>query len=683
MIDSINKMDISVGHSESLGRLKFSFAIISDTHMTEEDGVSSSPWPSNKLANGRAVWAFREIENLNPAFILHLGDLVHPVPAQASYGPAAERYKAATSAISCPIYVTPGNHDIGDKPVTWAPAGTIQDEYIKQFESFFGPSFHAFSSNGCRFIILNASLLNSGLAQEKVQREWLEEELRSLNGQRCFLSIHYPPYVCTPDEAGGYDNIDEPARSWLLELIAKYKPEAMFSGHVHNFWYDVYEQTQFYILPSTAFVRQDYSEIYRTGPGPENGRDDTPKLGFAMVDVYEGGHVVRVIRSFGAMVDGAPLSKLAVTPVHSRSAAPIKLGVDLRHPWADVIEIPANGGVDEFARKFARNDYPLQAIWEFGLRKLRVPVNDLFNAASRERMRLMCKLGAQFTVFCFGIPFGPDRKRLVEYSALVHDIEVVTPWPNEGVTVQDLQKLRKETGIPVFVSKLRRGHAKTSGNTYSHSIRHGFVLEELDDAKDELKCLPPGDGGIVLRIGRDTSAGQAIMKAASWTNETGIKVRLMVRLAGDDPAGLETDDVANATRVAEAAFAAWLQPEVDVFFDTFDDVDRGYFATNGLVDRRYNPRPAGTVVRNLQAALVGYESQRFQITSFVSKASPIVAQSNRETIALLVPGALCTELAKVPCTEEAMTIISLMSGKIEKVDDAVVIEPMFVVSNRD
>ena len=52
------------------------------------------------------------------------------------------------------------------------------------------------------------------------------------------------------------------------------------------------------------------------------------------------------------------------------------------------------------------------------------------------------------------------------------------------------------------------------------------------------------------------------------------------------------DDAAVAERVAEAAQAALRHPDVGVFLDGFVDHDRGYYPRHGLIDRRYNPRPA-------------------------------------------------------------------------------------------
>ena len=46
--------------------------------------------------------------------------------------------------------------------------------------------------------------------------------------------------------------------------------------------------------------------------------------------------------------------------------------VDMRHAWTEELNVAPSGAVDEFRRKKARNDYPIMAMWEMGLRGLRV-----------------------------------------------------------------------------------------------------------------------------------------------------------------------------------------------------------------------------------------------------------------------------------------------------------------------
>ena len=220
------------------GRLLFRVALVSDTHVNEREDASASPYPANALANARARHVFSQINQNKPAFVIHLGDMINPVPELPTYPAAAENFRALASALEAPLHLMPGNHDIGDKPVAWMPAGMVDSESIALYRQHFGPDFHAFDHAGCHFVIINAPLINSGHAAETEQRRWLEADLAAYSGKRVFLFTHYPLYVSDAGEPESYDNIDEPGRGWLLGLIRRYQPEAVFAAHVHNFWYD-------------------------------------------------------------------------------------------------------------------------------------------------------------------------------------------------------------------------------------------------------------------------------------------------------------------------------------------------------------------------------------------------------------------------------------------------------------
>ena len=161
--------------------------------------------------------------------------------------------------------------------------------------------YQAFTSKNCLFTCIDTPVLNSDLMREKEQQIWLENELRVANesGLRIFVFMHYPLFICEPNEAPHYDNIDEPARTWLLELFKQYSVEGVFSGHVHNVFVGVYEKTKYYILPSTSFVRPEYSELQVVAPGEEFGRNDTAKLGYFIVKVFTVRHEIVPIRTYG------------------------------------------------------------------------------------------------------------------------------------------------------------------------------------------------------------------------------------------------------------------------------------------------------------------------------------------------------------------------------------------------
>ena len=66
-------------------------------------------------------------------------------------------------------------------------------------------------------------LMNSGLEDEQEQWGWLEQTLQDNAGKRVFVFAHYPLYLSARNEPDYYDNIDEPARSRLIELLAQYQ----------------------------------------------------------------------------------------------------------------------------------------------------------------------------------------------------------------------------------------------------------------------------------------------------------------------------------------------------------------------------------------------------------------------------------------------------------------------------
>ncbi|MDH5200330.1 MAG: calcineurin-like phosphoesterase 5, partial [Candidatus Bathyarchaeota archaeon] len=78
------------GLGGSLGEPLFRYAIITDTHLRPEGGDTSSPWRVNLLANDRARWVVDRTNLADPDFVVHMGDIVHPLPHLPTYGSAAE-----------------------------------------------------------------------------------------------------------------------------------------------------------------------------------------------------------------------------------------------------------------------------------------------------------------------------------------------------------------------------------------------------------------------------------------------------------------------------------------------------------------------------------------------------------------------------------------------------------------
>ena len=580
----------------------FSFAVIADTHTRPEEGDLSSPWAVNALANDRCRYVAALLNHLEPAFVVHLGDVVHPVP---TYGAAAQAALAMFADLDAEIRYIPGNHDVGDKPFKAMPAAAVSDDGVALYERYFGAPFSVFDHGDCRFV-LNSPVLNSGLAAEEAQRTWLEGELAGSGGRRVFLFSHYPPYILDRNEPPNYDNIDEPRRAWLLSLIETCGVEALFAGHVHNFFYHRHGVTDCYLLPATSFFRQDYAELFRIEAAAEHGRNDAEKLGFFMVDVHANGHVARILRTNGETLAAdatfAPPPRRVAT-LHPRERRTAPVGVHLRHPWAEVVTFPYNGPMDEFLRKRARNDYTLMTLWELGVRKLRVPMDDVLEDLTRERMLALRAMGHEFTAFCFEAPSPPMLEVLAAHPELVDVLEVVIPWQDAASTVARIATLADSIPVPVTLAKMETSaEKKTEGSRFSHFVSYGFRVSELDLIEEFCDTRGPVEG-FVFWLRFDESPWESVPRIADFAREHDVRAAVNVRLASENPAEYNEDDGAIANKVAEALLAAFAAGDCEVFIDTYVDVDRGYFPRHGLFDRRYNPRPASFVYRHLQGWL--------------------------------------------------------------------------------
>ena len=593
--------------------IRFSFVVVADTHVNEAEDTSTSPFATNHLANPRARHVFAEIAAMRPppSFVVHLGDIVHPVPSLPTFHDAVGNFKAIASQLPVPLHVVPGNHDVGDKTVDWMPAEQVCDDYLATYRNAFGADFHAFDENGVRFVMLNSLLLNSGLSDEARQRAWLEERIDSAGDLRVFLFMHYPPYIHRPDEAGNYDNVDEPARAWLLGQIAKPAVEAVFAGHVHNFWYDRTGEAEMYLLPSTAFLRHDFSEFCPVAPSADSefGRGDVAKFGWFRVDVFDHGHVAYAVRSHGRQ--RAPDETSDVHPrhhlAHPKTSGFDNAGVELRHPWAEVMQITATGGVQEFGRKRARNDYPLLALWEMGVRLCKVPDVDVLESEPRERMRLMARIGHRYVVTSIGAP----RETVIEAAA--DDAGVFAFEANLTLErfdrVRDaLRAVRRSSGAAVFLAKiLTDQEARISGRTFSHFVKSGFTVEELTLHHDLIAgAVDRGEiDGVTVRIEFGESLPAATRRMRACSAQTGARILASLKLSGPGVATARTGDRETAARAAQAMVLSRCGPDVLYVFDTFMDVDRGYYPRDAFIDRRFNPRPPARVFTALASLFPG------------------------------------------------------------------------------
>ncbi len=567
----------------------FRFVVVADSHIRlPNDEVDA--YPSNALMVLRNQFVVDLCNRVDAAFVVHLGDIVHPLPAEAGHEAAVQLAASVYEGLSHRVHFVAGNHDIGDKPDALVAVPPVTDESYEVFERYWGAPYGSFDVEGCHFVTVDTPVLNSGLDREEAQRVWLEDDLAAASaaGQRIFLFTHYPPFIRERSEDEHYDNLGEPARTWLLDLLATHEVEAVFSGHLHNFVYNHDAGTDLYVVPATGFVRPDYSELAAIAPEREGGRDDAAKLGFFVVDVTEGEHHIRPIRTFGRTDENDDLPTPLGVALRSDWCSPV--GVTLRHGWASMVDFPTSG-LDEFRRKTVRNDAPVLALWEARITSIKVPVGDLAPAEGALRLRQLAGRGMRFTVRSAGIPtagtletmtrLGADIVRW-EVAAAPDTFEQVLAAVVAGVVPADVD-LAIAPIVPV--------------DPLDTSVHH-FVASGFAPEGDELLSRWLGvdtDGvfaEIVFRVPGSGAPGSAVASAHYTAQAAGRRPVVNTEL----PRGAESrafiDDQAVADHVAEAVAAAFDHPTVAVFLDMFMDHDRSYYPRHGLIDRRHNPRPA-------------------------------------------------------------------------------------------
>lgn len=185
---------------------EFAFFVYGDTRTCQE--------------RHRLVASEMALDPLNPAFIVHTGDLVEsPVsPNWANFFWAIEPFSGST-----PLVPVLGNHEKND------------DSY---YESFVLPSgggdyekqWYSFEYGKVNFIVLDSNANLMGLNNFLKEKAWLEKELENQARPFTVVMFHHPMFS-SRYSTGKDDGLES---SWGT-LFEKYGVELVFNGHVHSY----------------------------------------------------------------------------------------------------------------------------------------------------------------------------------------------------------------------------------------------------------------------------------------------------------------------------------------------------------------------------------------------------------------------------------------------------------------
>ena len=229
---------------------EFRLTQISDTHLARR--LPSLTQNFHRLSE--------YIDATRPDLVVNSGDLAFDGPTNRD-----DLEFAGTLHASLPVACRylPGNHDIGDNPTAVGPAPSqpASEADRQTFLSVFGDDRWRFEAAGWCFIGLNSLVMNTGLASEAEQFDWLASELSSTHGKPAALFLHKPLYLDAPDDpelpATSIRYVPMPARSRLIEMLRAVDLRLVGSGHVHQRRDFTFGHVKHVWAPSAGFIISD------------------------------------------------------------------------------------------------------------------------------------------------------------------------------------------------------------------------------------------------------------------------------------------------------------------------------------------------------------------------------------------------------------------------------------------
>jgi 3',5'-cyclic AMP phosphodiesterase CpdA len=200
------------------------------------------------------------IDTTRPNLVLNTGDMAFDAPTNPD---DLEYARALHDALPVPCRYLPGNHDIGDNPTPLGPypSHPVNEKDRQTYIAAFGDDRWRFDAAGWCFVGLNSLVMNSGLASEAEQFDWLAAELASARGKPVALFLHKPLYLNAPDdpeiEASAIRYVPPQPRRRLLEMLRGLDLRLVASGHVHQRRDYTYRGLRHVWSPSAGFVISD------------------------------------------------------------------------------------------------------------------------------------------------------------------------------------------------------------------------------------------------------------------------------------------------------------------------------------------------------------------------------------------------------------------------------------------
>jgi len=216
-------------------------------HMVGDTGAAHNPGAQQNIAYHMADQVKGSTLPDQPSFFYHLGDIVYSFGEEKFY---MDEFYKPYAIYEAPIFGIPGNHDgyiVSDSPYSLdaymrhfcAPLArvtpaSINADFNRPRPAMTQPNPY-FRLNAPHVTIIGLYSNTGGQLDDTnstEQQDWLAQELKDAPKNKCLIvAVHHPPFSRghhgnATDVQLAMDTASKAARRW---------PDAVFSGHVHNY----------------------------------------------------------------------------------------------------------------------------------------------------------------------------------------------------------------------------------------------------------------------------------------------------------------------------------------------------------------------------------------------------------------------------------------------------------------
>jgi len=201
--ESRNWKNLNLGNNN-----EYSFIVITDTHIQDNNGGKFTKEKENKLRNLKNV-----ISNNDVKFAVHLGDITQSGNAQE-----IDLFIEIADSLGVPFYPVIGNHDI------------YFGNFNNEWKNKIGSTRYRIDGNGSNSSVTLFFMDSANSFFGNDQLDWLERELKYTN-ETVFVFTHAPLFVKGPVDMQQISDTNERAR---IVSMLRNKCKIMFMGHLHK-----------------------------------------------------------------------------------------------------------------------------------------------------------------------------------------------------------------------------------------------------------------------------------------------------------------------------------------------------------------------------------------------------------------------------------------------------------------